>query len=106
MPPYKQKQQVDKRTPEEIAYQSAANSRYNICTPMLDAEYIRISHPVARKDMHMRTNSEQFTAVFNELASNGLRNKLIAELTMFGDNYDPKWHDVLKNVLGQVPEGA
>lgn len=104
MPAPKQKQPVDKRTPEEIAYQSAANSNYNVCTPMLDAEYIRISHPISRKDMHMKTNSEQFAAVFNELAANGLRDKLIAELTMFGDNYDSRWHGILQSVLNTSPE--
>lgn len=107
MPAPKQKQPVDKRTPEEIAFQSAANSNYNTCIPMLDAEYIRITHPLTKLDYHVKTDSQAFYDIFAELSSKGLKDKLVSELTSFSELYDAKWSTVLARALSVTasPDG-
>lgn len=93
--PPKKKVVREEKNSEEIAFNTAKHSEYNTCTPMLDAAYIRITHPFTRKDMHLSTKSPEFFATFKELSDKGLGDRLFMELTQFGANIDNKWFDVL-----------
>ena len=46
--PPKKKVVREEKNSEEIAFTTAKNSEYNICTPMLNAAHIRITHPFTR----------------------------------------------------------
>lgn len=93
--PQKKKSTQEQKTTEEQAFQSAANSEYNILTPMLNAEYVRIKHPFSNNDIHTSTKSEKFFQVFKEFSEKGLAEKLESEMTAFGNQIDPKWLIVL-----------
>jgi len=93
--PPKKKQVREVKNSEEIAFASAANSVYNICIPMLNAERIRMKHPYSLYDIHVSTNSPKFFETFKEFSDKGLFDKLSLELSKFGETIDPKWFEVL-----------
>lgn len=93
--PLKKKVVREEKNSEEIAFITAKNSEYNTCTPMLNAEYIRITHPFSRKDIHLSTKSPEFFATFKEISDDGLGDRLFMELSQFGANIDEKWFEVL-----------
>ena len=89
---------VDKRSPEEIAIQSAMNSNYNIITPLFNGDYAYINNPLTQKTVHLRTNSEAFFEMFMELCEKGLTQKLRGEVSSFSRDYDDKWAQVLLDI--------
>jgi len=93
--PKKKKTTQEQKTTEEQAFQSAANSEYNILTPMFNAEHVRIKHPFSNNDIHASTKSEKFFQVFKEFSEKGLAEKLESEMTTFGNQIDSKWHTIL-----------
>lgn len=93
--PPKKKVIREEKNSEEIAFNTAKHSEYNTCTPMLDAEFIRMTHPFTRKDLHFSTKSREFFETFKEFSDKGLGDRLFMELTYFGANIDEKWFDVL-----------
>lgn len=94
--PKNKKSTEEKKTTEEQAFQSAANSTSNIFMPMINAEYVRIRHPFSNNDIHTSTSSDKFFQTFKEFCDKGLANKLEAELTTFGNEIDKKWLEVLE----------
>jgi len=93
--PPKKKVIREEKNSEEIAFTTAKNSEYNTCTPMLNAAYIRITHPFTRKDIHLSTKSHEFFSLFKEMSDKGLGDRLFMELSQFGANIDEKWFEVL-----------
>lgn len=93
--PPKKKVIREEKNSEEIAFNTAKHSEYNTCTPMLNAEFIRMTHPFTRQDLHFSTKSKEFFATFKEFSDKGLGDRLFMELTYFGANIDEKWFDVL-----------
>jgi hypothetical protein len=93
--PPKKKQVREVKNSEEIAFSAAANSVYNVCIPMADAEFIRFKHPYAASDIHTSTKSPKFFETFKEFSDKGLFDKLCMELTIFGGTIDHRWLDVL-----------
>ena len=91
------KVEKDTRTPEQIALQAAMNSRYNIMTPMKDAAYVRIHHPITTLDYHFSTNDEKFYSMMADLYSKDLKNKLESEFDYF-QTLDSKW-STIKNAV-------
>ena len=89
---------IDKRSPEEIAIQSAMNSNYNVIVPLMNAEYAYIKNPVTQKTVHMGTKSEAFFEMFIELCEKGLKDKLRAEISSFAEEIDEKWAQVLLDI--------
>lgn len=80
---------------DETAFVAAANSIYNICIPMQNAEFVRFNHPCKKNDIHTATNAPRFYETFKELSDSGLAHKLNTEFTFFGNNFDLKWLDIL-----------
>ena len=97
-PPKKKKVVTEEKTTEESLFLAEKNSTYNTLIPMLDAEYVRVRHPVLKIDIHMSTKSQQFMDIFKEFSEKGLGEKLEKELTFFAENYDAKWFNVLNSV--------
>lgn len=95
--PPKKKQVREVKDTEETLLTAAINSEYNTCTPMLNAEFIRIRHPLKRVDIHLSTKSPEFFSTFKELCDRGMENRLFAEFMGFGANIDEKWYEVLEN---------
>ncbi len=93
--PIKKKQAREEKNTEEASFLSVSNSEYNVCTPMLNAAFIRMTHPHTKKDMHFSTNSPEFFATFKEFCDKGVADKLFRELTYFGAHIDTRWFDVL-----------
>lgn len=92
------KQQAkDTRTPEEIAIQSAMNSHYNMMMPMLNAEHVRIHHPITALDYHFSTNDQKFYSMMSDLYSKGLDKKLQSEFDYFA-TLDSKWSTIKNQV--------
>jgi hypothetical protein len=89
---------VDKRSPEEIAIQSAMNSNYNVITPLLNGEYAYINNPLTQKTAHLGTNSDEFFEMFLELCEKGLMDKLRSEVVSFSKDPSDKWAQVLLNI--------
>jgi len=100
MPPFnkKQKKVEDLRSPTQIAIDSARTSGYNLCTPMRNAEYIRLRNPVTRLDKVYSVSDPSFLKDFRDLAELNLRNKLMSEIQSFAQNIDPRWSNVYANL--------
>lgn len=86
------------KTTEESLFTAEKNSGYLTITPMLNAEYAIIRHPVLKKNFHLKTNSEKFFSLFYEFSQKGLGEKLEKELIYFAENYNQGWLLVLNNV--------
>lgn len=93
--PPKKKVVREEKNSEEIAFASAKHSEYNTCTPMANAEFIKMTHPFTRKDLHFNTKSREFYETFKDWSDKGLGDRLFLELTQFGANIDERWFDVL-----------
>lgn len=97
MPPLKKQNKIavtDKRTPNEIAIQSAITSHYNILTPMYKAEHIRVRNPLTGLDNLFSVTSPAFYDMFYELAQLGLKDKMMLEIETFAATIDPDWQAV------------
>jgi hypothetical protein len=97
MPPLKKQNKIavtDKRTPDEIAIQSAITSHYNILTPMYKAEHIRVKNPLTTRDHLFSVNDPMFYDMFYDLAQLGLKDKMMLEIETFAANIDPDWQAV------------
>jgi hypothetical protein len=92
---FKQQAAKETRSPEEVAFQAAANSQYNVMTPMLDAKYVRIHHPLTGLDSHFATNDPKFFEMLKDFYSKGLEQKIQKEFSYFV-TIDTKWFDVAK----------
>ncbi len=102
MPPLKKTNKVtvvDKRTPNEIAIQSAITSQYTILTPMYKAQNIRITSPLTKLDHLFSVKDSKFFEMFYELAQLGLKEKLFDELESFIANIDPDWQSVYADIV-------
>lgn len=89
----KQKRLEDKRSPEEIALESAKNSPYNMLTPMINAEHIRFRNPITSLDKIYKVQDPQFYEVFYEFSQKGLEERLFSELNSFVQ-IDSSWKNV------------
>jgi len=98
MPGKKQKRVEDRRSPEQIAIDSARNSNYNLCTPMYNAEHIRLRNPVTTLDKVYAVSDPSFLEAFGDLARLGLKDKLMSEIDFFAKNINSKWSDVYTNL--------
>jgi hypothetical protein len=96
----------DTRTPEEIAIQAAANSHYNICTPLYEVQNVRITDPVTRLDHIYRVGSEQLANRLAELVELGLGMKLDAEFAQFETEIDHRWGSVKQQVIDLMSDQA
>lgn len=102
MPPLKKQNKIvviDKRTPDEIAIQSAITSTYKILTPMYKAQNIRITSPLTKKDHLFSVKDTKFFEMFYELSQLGLKDKLFDELETFIVNIDPDWQAVYSDMV-------
>lgn len=97
MPPYKVVAK-DTRTPDEIAIQAAMNSHYNLCTPLFNAENVRITDPVTRRDSVYRVGSADLQARLNALVGIGLGPKLEKEFAEFEANISSKWSEASRQL--------
>lgn len=104
MPPHgqKQKRAEDKRSPQEIAIESAKNSIYNVCTPMYKAEHIRMRNPITALDKVYSVKDPVFFEAFYELSNMGLEDKLMSEIQSFITDIDPNWQPVYDTLLGYI----
>jgi len=102
MPPFgnKQKRIEDKRSPQEIAIDSAKTSMYNLCTPMYKAEHIRMRNPITGLDKLYSVTDPAFFNAFYELAQLGLQEKLMSEIETFIVTIDPDWQSVYAALQG------
>jgi len=89
---------VDKRSPEEIAIQSAMHSNYNIIIPLFNGDYVYINNPLTQKTVHLGTSSETFFEMFLGLCEKGLTEKLRGEVSSFSKESDDKWAQVLLDI--------
>lgn len=87
---------------EESVVLATINSPYNTLIPMLDAQYVRLRHPISRKSLHLATGSEEFLATMKELFDMGIGSRIVRELSEFAERYDAAWGDVLANVKTHV----
>jgi len=102
MPPLKKTNKVtvvDKRTPNEIAIQSAITSQYTILTPMYKAQNIRITSPLTKLDHLFSVKDPKFFEMFYELSQLGLKDKLFDELETFIVKIDPDWQSVYSDLV-------
>lgn len=102
MPPLKKQNKIaviDKRTPDEIAIQTAITSPYKILTPMYKAQNIRITSPLTKKDHLFSVTDTKFFEMFYELSQLGLKDKLFDELETFIVNIDPDWQAVYSDMV-------
>ncbi len=102
MPPLKKQNKVavvDKRTPDEIAIQSAVTSQYTILTPMYKAQNIRITSPLTKLDHLFSVKDSKFFEMFYQLSQLGLKDKLFDELETFIVNIDPDWQAVYSDMV-------
>ncbi|MBM3909880.1 MAG: hypothetical protein FJ352_03845, partial [Firmicutes bacterium] len=76
MPGRKQKRAEEQRTPSQVAIDSAKTSSYNLCTPMYEAQHIRLRNPVTGLDKLYSVTDPAFFNAFYELAQLGLQEKL------------------------------
>ena len=103
MPPLKKQNKIavtDKRTPDEIAIQSAITSHYNILTPMYKAQNIRIKNPLTTRDHLFSVNDPEFYDMFYDLSQLGLKDKMMLEIETFAANIDPDWQAVYSTLEG------
>ena len=102
MPPLgrKQKRVEDKRSPQEIAIDSAKTSTYNICTPMYKAEHIRVRNPITGLDKLYSVTDPAFFEAIYEMAQWGLQDKLMLEIETFIVTIDPDWQAVYSALEG------
>jgi len=98
MPGKKQKRAEEQRTPMQVAIDSAKTSSYNLCTPMYEAQHIRLRNPVTGLDQLYSSSSSIFYEAFYELVELGLKDKLMSEIDFFAKNIDSKWSDVYTNL--------
>jgi hypothetical protein len=98
----KQKRAEDKRDATVIAIESAKNSTYNICTPMYNAQHVRIHHPITLMDDLYSVNDPAFYDVFKDLCQKGLDEKLFAEIKSFADKIDPAWSNIYDKLTDHV----
>lgn len=97
----KQKRVEDKRTPLEIAIDSAKTSSYRLMMPMLNAEHVRVRDPLSSSDKHFSTKDPAFYDLMADLYSKGLNDKLIAEFNNF-ILIDPKWATIKEQVDNHI----
>ena len=103
MPPLKKQNKIavtDKRTPDEIAIQSAITSHYNTLVPGYKATHIRIKNPLTGKDPLFSVEDPAFFEMFYELSQKGLKDKLMKEIETFIVSYDPDWQAVYSSLEG------
>ncbi len=105
MPQYKVATK-DTRTPEEIAIQAAANAQYNMCTPLFNAENVRITDPVSRRDSIYIVGSYRLADRLAELIGLGLGEKLKSEFSKFELEIDPRWGSVKQQVIDLMSDQA
>jgi len=97
MPPFKVAPK-DNRTPEEIAIQNAINSQYNLCTPLFNAENVRITDPVTRRDSTYKVGSADLQDRLITLVGIGLGPKLQKEFAQFESEISPKWAEASRQL--------
>lgn len=105
MPPYKTPVK-DTRTPEEIAIQNAMNSSYNLCTPLFNAENVRITDPVTRRDSTYKVGSADLQDRLVVLVGLGLGPKLKKEFAQFESDISPKWAEASSQLNTAIEQSA
>lgn len=103
----KKKKREEAKTTSETMILAAINSPYRVCTPMWNAEHIRITDPVTRVDRNFSVTSESFVSYFLELSKLGLKDKLLSEIDYFRTSIDPAWsktYDMLTERLSATEE--
>lgn len=98
-PPQKKKQVREEKTTEQTMISAAINSQYNTCTPMWNAEHIRICDPITRLDKTFGVDKPEFFEYFAKLCDRGMGDRLFKELTWFKTEIDPAWDRVYNNLV-------
>jgi len=101
-PPSKKKKREEVKSTEETMISAAINSEYNTCTPMWNAEHIRICDPITRLDKTFSVKSPAFYEYFSVLCGKGMKQRLFRELDWFRTKIDPAWNEVYNKLLAHV----
>ena len=87
----KKKKREETKTTSETMILAAINSPYRVCTPLWNAEHIRMTDPITRVDRSFSVTSESFISYFIELSNLGLKDKLLSDIDSFRTTINPAW---------------